>query len=250
MTNEGYTGKVAIVTGASRGIGRAIALGLAAQGYDVAVNYHSSAQAAEQVAQEIQRLGRKALIVQADVSDFDQAKQLVDQTLETFGQVDVLVNNAGITKDGLLARMSQEDFDSVIAANLKSAFNMCRHVMRPMMKKRNGRIINITSVAGVMGNPGQANYSASKAGLIGLTKSIAREVASRGITVNAIAPGLVKTDMTDQMPESARQQMVQMVPIQRMGTAEEIASAVCFFAAETSSYITGQVLCVDGGMAM
>ena len=242
--------KTAIITGASRGIGKAIALALAKSGMNIVINYVSNADAAEQTAQEIRSLGVSALPVQADVSDFSAAGELVKQTLDTFGRIDVLVNNAGITRDGIFARMSEEAFDAVLNTNLKSAFNCSRHVIPLMMKQRSGRIINISSIAGVIGNAGQANYAASKAGVIGLTKALAREVAKRGITVNAIAPGFIETDMTKNLPSSVTEKMGELIPMGRMGHAEEIGSAAAFLAGDGAGYITGQVLIIDGGMAI
>ena len=240
--------KVALVTGAARGLGKSIALTLATQGYAVALNYAHSAQAVQQVRDDIKAMGQKAMIYQADVSDFEQAQTLIRQTIEQLGGLDVLVNNAGITRDGPLVRMKEESFDDVIRINLKSAFNCSRFAAAHMMRKRSGAIINIASVAGVLGNAGQANYSASKAGVIGLTKSMARELAARGVRVNAVAPGLIQTDMTDSMPEAARQPIEQGIPLGRIGQPQDVAQAVAFLA--QASYITGQVLCVDGGMAI
>lgn len=242
--------RVAIVTGGGKGIGRAIALELARRGARVAVNYNRSAAEAQAVVATIEAEGGTALAVQADVSDFEQAQSLVKTVLEAYGQVDILVNNAGTTRDNLLMRMSEEDWDTVIDTNLKSAWNCCKAVIRPMMKRRSGRIINITSVSGIAGNEGQTNYSASKAGLIGLTKSLAREVASRTITVNAVAPGFVATDLTANLPEEIVERLNAHIPLGRWGTAEEMAYAVAFFASDAAGYITGQVLSVDGGMVM
>lgn len=242
--------RCAVVTGASRGIGRGIALALAAQGWDIVINYRSQSAPAQELAQQIEAMGRKTLLVQADVSRFDEAKALIDQAAAAFGGIGVLVNNAGITRDGLLARMSEEDYDQVLDVNLKSAFNCIRHATPIMMKQRAGRIINITSVVGITGNAGQANYAASKAGVIGLTKSAARELARRGITVNAVAPGYIATDMTQAMPEAAREKVMETIPLGRAGTAEDVAGAVCFLVGPAASYITGVVLRVDGGMAI
>ena len=240
--------KNAIVTGGSRGIGRAIALRLAEDGCNVVLSYKSNDEAAETVAEEIRAMGREALLFKGDVSRFGVAADCVELCVNALGSMDILVNNAGITRDGLAMRMSEEDFDAVIETNLKSAFNMCRHALKSMAKKRFGRIINIASVAGTNGNAGQANYSASKAGLIGLTKSLAREMAGRGITVNAIAPGLVETDMTAAMSESAREQLVGLVPMKRMAKPEEIAAAAADLAGDGGGYVTGQVLKIDGGL--
>ena len=242
--------RVAVVTGASRGIGRAIALELGRRGADVVVNYHSSADAAGQVVQEIEKMGRRAQAVQADVSELEQAQNLIGTAVSDLGKIDILVNNAGIIRDTLIMMMSESDWDDVLTTNLKSTFNCAKSAVRHMMRKRYGRIINITSIAGQMGNPGQTNYSASKAGQIGFTKALAREVAGRKITVNAVAPGYVDTDINVDLPEEAREFILTMTPLGRTGTPEEIAYAVAFLADERASYITGQVLAVDGGMAM
>lgn len=241
--------KHAIVTGASRGLGRAIALGLAKAGYDIAINYQKNADAAEETAACIREMGVRALTFQADVSDFAAAGALVDAAKQEFGSIEVLVNNAGITRDGLIARMKEQDFDDVLSVNLKSAFCLCRHVIPLMMRARYGRIINIASIAGVIGNAGQANYSASKAGLIGMTKAMAREVARRGITVNAIAPGFIETDMTKAMRPEIIESALAAVPMGKMGTPEDVASMAVYLA-EQGGYITGQTLVIDGGMAM
>ena len=243
--------KRALVTGGSRGIGRAVCLALAARGMRVAVNYAGNAAAAEEVVQECLRRGAPdAFAVQADVSDTEQVRALVAAVSERWGGVDVLVNNAGITRDGLMMRMSEQDFDAVLATNLKGAFACMQAVMRPMMKQRWGRIVNLSSVVGLRGNLGQANYAASKAGLIGMSKSAAKELASRGITVNCVAPGFIETDMTAVLPESVRTALLGQIPLARLGAAEEVAAAVAFLASPEAAYITGQVLCVDGGMAM
>ena len=243
--------KRALVTGGSRGIGRAVCLALAARGMRVAVNYAGDAAAAEEVVQAcLQQGAPDAFAVQADVSDAEQVRALVAAVSERWGGVDVLVNNAGITRDGLLMRMSEQDFDAVLATNLKGAFACMQAVMRPMMKQRWGRIVNLSSVVGLRGNLGQANYAASKAGLIGMSKSAAKELASRGITVNCVAPGFIETDMTAVLPESVRTALLGQIPLARLGAAEEVAAAVAFLASPESAYITGQVLCVDGGMAM
>lgn len=244
------SGKTALVTGASRGIGRAIALELAAAGADVAVNYAGSEEAAAAVAREIEGMGRRAIIIKADVGNAAEAEQMVSQTIEAFGHIDILVNNAGITRDNLIMRMKEEEFDQVINTNLKGVFNCIKAVTRPMMKQRSGRIINISSVVGALGNPGQANYVAAKAGVIGLTKASARELASRGITVNAVAPGFIATDMTDKLSDEQKGALLPQIPLGRMGGPEEIARVVRFLASEDASYLTGQTLHVDGGMYM
>lgn len=245
------TGKVAIVTGGSRGIGRAIAEDLAAHGAKVVVNYNSNATAAEEVVSTIKANGGDALAVQANVSDFEQAQQLVKATTDAFGQVDILVNNAGTTRDTLLMTMKEDQWDEVLDINLKSVFNCCKAVARPMIRgKRGGRIINITSVSGLVGLPGQTNYSASKAGMIGFTKAFAKEVGSRGITVNAVAPGFVPTDLTADLPEDMVKWATENTPLGRMGKPEEVAHTVTFLASDNASYITGEVIRVDGGIAM
>lgn len=245
-----FAGKAALITGGSRGIGKAIALELAAGGADIALCARTEG-AAESAAAEIEALGVRAAPCQADVADSDQAAAAVAQTLEVFGRIDILVNNAGITRDNLLMRMKEEDWDAVLATNLKGAFNCCKAAVRPMMKARSGRIINVTSVVGISGNAGQANYAASKAGLLGLTKSLAKEFASRNVTVNAVAPGLVpETGMTSDLADQVVEQMQAQIPLGRTGTVEEIAHAVTFLASERAGYITGQVVVVDGGMTM
>jgi len=243
-------GKTALVTGASRGIGRAIALELAAAGADVAVNFAGNEGAAEEVVREIEAMGRKALKIRANVASAEETDEMVKQTLEAFGKIDILVNNAGITRDNLLMRMKEEEFDEVIGTNLKGVFNCVKAVTRPMMKQRYGRIINISSVVGVLGNAGQANYVAAKAGVIGLTKSAARELASRNITVNAVAPGFIETDMTDKLPADIREQMLGQIPLAKLGKPEEVARVVRFLASDDASYMTGQTIHVDGGMYM
>jgi 3-oxoacyl-[acyl-carrier protein] reductase len=242
--------KVALVTGGSRGIGRAIAVELGRRGANVMINYHQSADAAESVKKEIEAEGSRAMIFQADVSDFAQAEALVKATIKSFDGLDVLVNNAGITRDGLIMIMSENDWDSVIGTNLKSAFNCSKPAVRHMMRKRYGRIINISSIAGEMGNAGQTNYSASKAGQIGFTKALAREVAPRNVTVNAVAPGFIETEIWETVPEDIQTSLMDIIPLGRVGQAEEIAKAVAFLASDDAAYITGHVLVVDGGMAM
>jgi 3-oxoacyl-[acyl-carrier protein] reductase len=244
------TGKSALVTGGSRGIGKAIALRLARQGADVAFSYKGNAAAAEATGGEIQALGRQAMAIQADVSDPAAADGVVKRALDELGKVDILVNNAGITRDDLIMRMSQEAWREVLETNLFGAFWMIKAVTRPMLKARGGRIINMTSVSGQAGQTGQANYSAAKAGLIGLTKATARELASRGITVNAVAPGFVLTELTQDLPDALKDEITSRTPLGRFGTTEEIADAVAFLASDEAGYITGQVLAVDGGLVM
>ncbi len=245
------TGRVALVTGASRGIGRAISLALAQQGADVAVNYRENAAAAEEVVGEVTRLGRRALAVQGSTADGREAcEAIVKAAIDAFEKVDILVNNAGITRDDLLIRMDAEAWDAVIDTNLSGPFWMTRAVARPMMKARHGRIINMSSVAGRIGNAGQANYVAAKAGLIGLTKTTARELASRGITCNAIAPGLIETEILATLPEAAREALIQITPLGEVGTVEDVAAAAVYLASDEARFVTGQVLGVDGGIAM
>ena len=242
--------KVAVVTGASRGIGRAIALELASRGATVVINYNGSLERAEEVQKEIEEKGGEAEIRQWNVADHKACESAVKDIVKTHGSIDILVNNAGITKDGLLMGMSEADFDSVIDVNLKGTFNMMRFVSRQMLRQRSGRIISMASVVGIAGNAGQANYAASKAGIIGMTKSAARELASRGITVNAVAPGFVATEMTDVLSDSVKEAAVATIPLGRFGEVEDIAETVVFLASDKAKYITGQVICVDGGIAI
>ena len=242
--------KVAVVTGASRGIGRAIALELGRRGNFVVVNYNGSAEKAEAVKQEIQAAGGEACAMQCDVSDYGACEAFMKDVIKEYKRIDILVNNAGVTRDGLLMQMKEEDFDAVVDTNLKGAFHTIRFAARQMLKQRSGRIINLSSVVGLRGNGGQVNYSASKAGIIGLTKSAAKELASRGITVNAIAPGFIETEMTAVLPEETKAATLKEIPLQKFGKPEDVAQAAAFLASEEAAYITGQVLCVDGGMAM
>jgi 3-oxoacyl-[acyl-carrier protein] reductase len=243
-------GKIALVTGASRGIGRAIAICLAQAGADVAVNYAGNAQAAQETAEAVRAAGRKAILLQADVGNAEEAESIIKQTVEQFGRLDILVNNAGITRDNLLMRMKEEEFDQVINTNLKGVFNCMKAAARPMMKQRFGRIINISSVVGAVGNPGQVNYVAAKAGVIGMTKTAAKELASRGITVNCVAPGFIATEMTEQLSEETRQQLLSQIPLARLGEPEDIARIVKVLASDDAAYMTGQTIHVDGGMYM
>ena len=243
-------GQVAIVTGASRGIGRAVAIALAKVGAKVVVNYAGNAKAAEEVRQTIVDNGGQAIVFQADIANAEAVDALVKQTVDSFGKIDILVNNAGITRDGLLMRMKDEDWDAVINTNLKGIFYCTKAVSKIMMKQRSGKIINMTSVVGIMGNAGQANYAAAKAGVIGFTKSMAKELASRGITVNAIAPGFIATDMTHGLSDQVKADLAAKIPLNRLGSAEDVAAAVVFLATDSANYITGQTLNVDGGMVM
>lgn len=243
-------GKVALVTGASRGIGRETALTLAGCGAAVAVNYNGSKERADEVVKEIAANGGRAIAIQANVALPQDTEKLFDETLAAFGKVDILVNNAGITKDNLILKMSEEEYDAVLDTNLKGAFLCMKHAAKLMLKQRGGRIINIASISGVVGNAGQANYCAAKAGLIGLTKSLARELGSRGITVNAVAPGFIETDMTQKLPDQVKEGMLAQIPLKRAGSAKDVAQAVAFLASDGASYITGQTLQVNGGMNM
>lgn len=243
-------GKIALVTGASRGIGKGIAQKLASLGATVLINYNGSREQAESLAAQITENGGQAQCIGCDVSDFTACADMVEEIIRKYGRVDILVNNAGVTRDNLIMRMSEEDYDRVLDINLKGAFNTIRHLSRYFLKQRGGKIVNISSVSGVLGNAGQANYSASKAGLIGLTKSVARELASRGVCVNAVAPGFIDTDMTRALSEKTKEAGVAAVPMGRMGSVADIAEAVAFLVGEQSNYITGQVICVDGGMAI
>lgn len=243
-------GKNALVTGASRGIGRAIARTLAGAGARVAITFRSSSEDAEAVREEIVDSGSECLLFKGDAAEMASAEEAVEGVLDAWGSVDVLVNNAGITRDGLMIRMNEGDWDAVINTNLKSVFNFCKAVYRPMMKQRAGRIVNLSSVVGVIGNPGQTNYAASKAGIIGFSKSLARELGSRGVTVNVVAPGYVETDMTAELPDAAREAMLNAVVLKRAADPQDVANAVHFLASPAAGYITGHVLHVDGGLAM
>ena len=243
-------GKTALVTGASRGIGRAIALKLAELGANLVLNYNKSLSSIEEVVKEIESKGGKAIAVQGDVSIFVEAEKIVKAAVINFGSLDILVNNAGITKDGLLLRMKEDDFDRVISVNLKGAFNCIKHASPIMLKQKSGRIVNISSVVGITGNAGQVNYAAAKAGIIGMTKATAKELASRGITVNAVAPGFIQTDMTGELPDKVKEVIIGNIPLKRLGTAKDVANLVAFLVGEESLYITGQVINVDGGMVM
>lgn len=243
-------GKTAVVTGGSRGIGKAIALKLAEFGANIVVNYTSNAQSAEQTVEEIKKIGTDAIAVKANVANMNAVEELVKATEEKFEKIDILINNAGIERDKLLIKMTEEDWDKVMEVNLKGAFNCTKIIGRKMMRKRTGKIINISSVVGLTGNVGQANYAASKAGLIGFTKSVAKELASRGITVNAIAPGFIQTDMTDALSENVKEKMLASVPLGRPGVTDDVANLIGFLASDSANYITGQVINVDGGMVM
>ncbi len=242
--------KCALITGATRGIGKQIAITLAKQGYNIALNYRKENEELENTKKEIEKIGVQILAVKGDVANFEDCENFVKQVIERFGQIDVLVNNAGITKDMLLMRMKKEDFEQVIDTNLVGTFNITKNVVPYMMKARSGRIINISSVVGISGNAGQTNYSASKAGIIGFTKSLAKEIASRNILVNAVAPGFIETNMTDVLKDDVKQEIAKNIPLKRMGTTQDVANVVKFLASDDSSYITGQVINVDGGMLM
>ena len=242
--------KCALITGATRGIGKQIAITLAKQGYNIALNYRKENEELENTKKEIEKIGVQILAVKGDVANFEDCENFVKQVIERFGQIDVLVNNAGITKDMLLMRMKKEDFEQVIDTNLVGTFNVTKNVVPYMMKARSGRIINISSVVGISGNAGQTNYSASKAGIIGFTKSLAKEIASRNILVNAVAPGFIETNMTDVLKDDVKQEIAKNIPLKRMGTTQDVAKVVKFLASDDSSYITGQVINVDGGMLM
>ena len=243
-------GKVAVVTGASRGIGKAIAVKLASKGATVVINYNGSRERAEEVKNEVESAGGKAVIIQCNVADFDACKEFIETVIKEQGRIDILVNNAGITKDGLLMKMSEEDFDKVLDTNLKGTFHTIRAALRQMIRQRSGRIINMASVVGVHGNAGQANYAASKAGMIALAKSIAQELGSRGIRANAIAPGFIMTAMTDALSEEVKAEWCKKIPLRRGGTPEDVANIATFLASDMSSYVSGQVIQVDGGMNM
>ncbi|WP_279222263.1 3-oxoacyl-[acyl-carrier-protein] reductase [Anaerophilus nitritogenes] len=243
-------GKTAIVTGGSRGIGKAIALKLADLGANIVVNYTSNPQKAEEVVEEIKKIGREAIALKADVSNSEEVAEFIKEVESKFESIDILINNAGITKDNLLMRMKEEDWDQVISINLKGTYNCTKAVTKKMMKQRSGKIVNVASVVGVTGNAGQANYAASKAGVIGFTKSIAKELGSRGINVNAVAPGFIQTDMTEILSDEVKKQIMDQIPMKELGKAEDVANAVAFLCMDESKYITGQVLHIDGGMAM
>ena len=243
-------GKCAVITGASRGIGKCIATKFAKEGANVVINYRNNEEEALKVKQELEDLGSQVLVVKADVSELEQAEKLIKEAKKEFGKVDILVNNAGITKDNLIIRMKEEDFDSVIKTNLKGAFNCLKSVTPIMLKQKYGKIVNMSSVVGVVGNPGQVNYCASKAGLIGMTKSLAKEIGSRNITVNAIAPGFIDTDMTKILSDDQKKKILSQIPLNKFGNVEDIANVALFLGSENSNYITGQVIHVDGGMAM
>lgn len=243
-------GKVALVTGSSRGIGKCIAITLASYGATVIVNYNSGKEKADEVVSEITANGGKAITYRCNVSDYEEVENMMKDIVKEYGSLDILVNNAGITKDGLLLKMSEQDYDAVLDTNLKGTFNCIKHISRQMLKQRSGRIINLSSVVGVYGNAGQVNYSASKAGVIGITKSVAKEFGSRGITVNAVAPGFIVTEMTDAMSEEAKNKAAGQIAMKRLGDVKDVAEVVAFLASDKAAYVTGQVICVDGGMSL
>jgi len=243
-------GEVAIVTGSSRGIGAATAVKLASEGADLVINYNNDKQSAEETARQVLNQGRKALIVQGNVADSSDAKNLIKKAVSKFGKIDILVNNAGITRDGLLLRMKEKDFDSVIDVNLKGTFNCTKNAIRYMMKQRHGKIVNLSSVVGSMGNAGQANYAASKAGIVGFSKAIAREVSKRGININTISPGYIQTDMTQNLSSEVKEEMLNSIPLERFGEVEEVANVIMFLVSPLASYINGQNINIDGGMLM
>ena len=243
-----FKGKTVVVTGGNTGIGKEICIQFAMKGANVVINYLFDENLAYDLLNHVENLGGKGMIVKGDVSKFDESKLIIDSAINTFGKVDILINNSGITRDNLMMRMSEEEFDSVINVNLKGTWNMCKHVTRHMLKNRSGKIINIASVVGIMGNAGQANYVASKAGIIGLTKTLAKEFGARGVTANAIAPGFIQTKMTDGLPEDVKESYTKQIPLQRFGTSTDIANTVLFLASNKASYITGQVISVNGGM--
>lgn len=243
-------GKTAIITGASRGIGRAIAIKFAKLGANIVLNYRSDDKSMSEVIDEIKKIGSDVIAVKADISDFDESKNLIKKALDEFNSIDILVNNAGITSDNLIMRMKEKDFDKVLEVNLKGTFNCIRHVSPIMLKQRYGKIINISSIVGITGNTGQANYAAAKAGIIGLTKSVAKELASRGINVNALAPGFIKTDMTEKLSERVKETVLKSIPLKRFGDTSDVAEVAAFLVSDSASYITGQVINVDGGMVI
>lgn len=248
MESLNLEGKVSLITGGARGLGKAIALKLASLGSDIVINDIGGEEFANEVKAEIESMGRKAIFIKADISKFDEAKSLVEQSIESFGKVDVLVNNAGITRDNLIMRMSEEDFDAVINVNLKGTFNVTKSVIRSMLKTKDCSIINISSVVGVAGNAGQTNYAASKAGVIGFTKSLAKEVAKKNVRVNAVAPGFIETDMTDKLSDEIMEEYKKSIPLGKLGSPEDVSNTVAFLASDMSKYITGQVIVVDGGL--
>lgn len=243
-------GRTAVITGGTRGIGKAIALKLASKGADIAINYRNNAQAAQDMVRMIEKTGSRAIAVQCDVGIYDKALEFIKEAINNFKSIDILVNNAGITRDGLLLRMNEKDFDDVINTNLKGTYNCTKHACSYMLKQRRGRIINISSVVGIVGNSGQINYAAAKAGIIGITKSAAKEFASRGITVNAIAPGFIATDMTDALDDIVKETIIKNIPLKRLGSPQDVAETAAFLASDEASYITGQVINVDGGMVI